>query len=48
LGRDSSVGIANRYRVGGRGSNHGEGEIFHTRTYRSWSPPASYTMGTRG
>ena len=26
--------------------NPGVGEIFRTRPYRPWDPPASYTMGT--
>jgi hypothetical protein len=29
-----------------RGSNLGGGEIFRTRSGRSWAHPASYTMGT--
>jgi len=38
IGRDSSVGIATRYGLDGRGSNLGGGEIFSTSLDRSWDP----------
>jgi len=40
VGRDSSVGIATRYRLNGPGSNPGGGEIFRTRPDRPWGPPS--------
>ena len=39
VGRDSSVGIATRYRLDGPGSNPGGGEVFRTRPDRPWGPP---------
>ena len=38
MGRISSVGIATRYGLDGKGSNPGGGEIFHTRPDRPWVP----------
>ena len=40
-GRDSSVGIAIRYRLNGPVSeSRWGGEIFRTRPYRPWGPPS--------
>jgi hypothetical protein len=38
-GRDSSVGTANRYKMDGRESNTGWGEIFRSRPDRPWGWP---------
>jgi hypothetical protein len=46
VGRDSSVGIADRYGLDVPGSNPGGGEIFRTRPDTPWDHPASYKMGT--
>ena len=45
--RDSAVGIATRYGLDGRGSNPGEGEIFHTCPERLWGPPSLLYNGCR-
>jgi hypothetical protein len=37
--RNRSVGIATVYRLDGRGSNPGEGEIFRARPERPWGSP---------
>jgi hypothetical protein len=47
MGRDSSVGIATRYRLDGPGSNPGEGEIFRTLPDRPWVPPSLLYNGYR-
>ena len=39
-GRDSSVGIATRYGLGGLGKESRWGEIFRTRPDRPWDPPS--------
>jgi hypothetical protein len=39
MGRDSSVGIATRYRLDGPGIESRWGEIFRTRADRTWGPP---------
>jgi len=48
-GRDSSVGVATRYGMGGPGLNPGGGggEIFPTRPYRPWGPPNLLYNGYR-
>ena len=38
MGLDSSVGIATRYRLDGRGSNPDAGEILRTNSDRPWGP----------
>jgi len=43
--RDSSVGIATCYRLGGPGSNPGVGEIFRTRPNRPCGPPSLLYRG---
>ena len=40
VGRDSSVGIATGYRLGGPGIESRWGEIFRTCPDRLWSPPS--------
>ena len=40
MGRDSSVGIATRYGLGGPGIECGGGEPFLTRPERQWGPPS--------
>jgi len=47
VGRDSSVGIATRYRLHGPGSSPGGGEIFRTCPDRSWGPPSLLYNGYR-
>ena len=47
MGRDSSVGIATRYRLDGPGSSPGGGEIFGTRPDRFWGPPNLLYNGYR-
>jgi hypothetical protein len=47
VGRDSSVGIATRYRLDVRGSNPGGGEIFRSRPDRPWGPPSLLYNGYR-
>ena len=44
--RDSAVGIATRYELGGPGPNPGRSEIFRTRPDWPRTHPAFYTMGT--
>jgi hypothetical protein len=44
--RDSSVGIANRFGLDDPGIESRWGEIFRTRTDRSWGPSILHTMGT--
>jgi len=46
LGRDSSVGIATRYRLDGPGiESRWGGEIFRTRLDLPWSPPSLLYIG---
>ena len=40
VGRDSVVGIATRYGLGGPGNESRQGEIFRTRVDRTWIPPS--------
>ena len=40
MGRVISVGIESRYKLGGRGSKPGEGEIFPNRPDRTWGLPS--------
>jgi hypothetical protein len=40
VGRDSSVGIATRYRIDGPGIEFRGGELFHTRPDWPWGPPS--------
>jgi hypothetical protein len=47
MGRDSSVGIAPRYRLGGPVIESGEGKIFRTRPDRPWVPPSLLYNGYR-
>ena len=47
VGRDSSVGIANRYGLDGPGSNPDGGEIFLTRPDRPWGLPSLLYNGYR-
>ena len=47
VGRDSTVGIATQHGPEVRGSNPGEGEIFHTRPDQPWSPPSLVYNGYR-
>ena len=47
VGLDSSVGIATRYGLGGRGSNTSWGEIFRTCSHRPWGPPSLLYNGYR-
>jgi hypothetical protein len=47
VGRDTSVGIATRYGLGGPGSNLGKVEIFRTRPDRPWDPPSHLYNGYR-
>jgi hypothetical protein len=39
MDQDSSVGIATRYTLDGRGIESQRGEIFRTRPDRPWEPP---------
>ena len=47
VGRDSSVGIATRYGLGGLGIESRWGEISHTRPDRPWGPPSLLYNGYR-
>ena len=50
MGRDSSVGIATRYRLDGPGIESrwgGGGEIFRIRPDRPWGPPSLLYNGYR-
>jgi hypothetical protein len=45
VGRDRVVGIAARYSLDVRGSNHGGSEIFRTRPNRTTQPPVQFVPG---
>jgi hypothetical protein len=47
VGRDSSVGMAIRYGLGGLGIEFGGGEIFRTRPDQPWGPPSLLYNGYR-
>jgi len=47
VGRDSSVGIANRYGLGGPGIESRWGEISRIRPDRTWGPPRLLCNGYR-
>jgi hypothetical protein len=47
VGRDSVVGIATRYGLGGPGIGSRWGEIFHTCPDRPWGPPSLLYNGYR-